>query len=34
MRVEYVDDKILFGDFRDYIRFIEVVEKLWKIEDV
>lgn len=34
MRVEYVDDKTLLGDLRDYIRLIEVVEKPQKIEDV
>ncbi|AEM74923.1 type I-B CRISPR-associated protein Cas7/Csh2 [Caldicellulosiruptor acetigenus] len=34
MRVEYVDDKTLLGDLRDYIRLIEVVEKPRKIEDV
>jgi len=34
MRVEYVDDKTLLGDLRDYIKLIEVVEKPRKIEDV
>ena len=34
MRVEYLDDKTLLGDLRDYVKLIEVVEKPRKIEDV
>ncbi|BCS82393.1 type I-B CRISPR-associated protein Cas7/Csh2 [Anaerocellum diazotrophicum] len=34
MRVEYVDDKTLLGELRDYVKLIEVVEKPRKIEDV
>lgn len=34
MRVEYQDDRTFLGDFRDYIKLVEVVEKPRKIEDI